>query len=386
MKVLPLTAVMNIALASAALAAEDIASATDPPPTRIVAGHVTRADDGSPVVGAKIYMKQTGPAVTDTNGYYELRHQLDGYRSIWINADGLATENRRIDVWGKKRLDGVDWVLEPSYQIRGLVLDEQGQPVEGAVVHLREWSEVQTRAAADGSFHLDCARSDRPEAIEVESPDCDEYVLLENPPSEVTLMLCQRKIEVIGGVVVDLQGQPAVDIRVHLCPKSQISFEEDRDASRHIVTDATGAFRYPLTPGDYDLLVYNWQQTQVALLHNVRVAENERKTDLVIQLIDRPEMPGRVQAPDPSRYGRKELTVRPVNLDGLTCLPYWFYESALTDEAGRFQVRQLLPGRYLVELFGDLRRREAVLTQTINVTEQTTEIVLDGNEPDVERQ
>lgn len=373
--------VVVLTVCAVALRADEKLTTPNEPAPRIVAGHVTRADDGSPVVGARIYMKQTGPAVTDTNGFYELRHHLDGYRSIWINAKGLSIINRKIDVSGKDRVDEVDFVLEPSYQIRGRVVDEQGNPVADARVYISDDEEFQTIADAGGNFHLDTMMARRPKAISAESPDCDEFVELDNPPHEAgTLVLCRRSVAVLAGVVLDAQGNAAKDIRVWLCPKN------DGESARECDTTTDGRFRFPVPGGSYDLLVYNWQQTQVALLRNARVAENERKTDLVIQLTDRPEVRGRVASNHPKRFARKELTLTPVDLQGLTCHPYWFYESALTDEAGRFQVRQLLPGRYQVELFGDLRRREAVLTQTINVTEQTTEIVLDGNEPDVERQ
>ena len=337
-RILPVAVLVVCAVA---LRADETLTTPDEPAARIVTGHVTRADDGSPVVGAEIVMKQTGPAVTDTNGYYELRHHLDGYRSIWINAKGLSIINRKIDVTGKERLDGVDFVLKPSYQIRGRVVDEQGRPVAGARVYISEDEEFQTLADDGGNFHFDTLLARRPQAISAESPDCDEFVELENPPHDAgTLVLCRRSVAVLAGVVLGAEGQPAEGIRVWLCPK------DDRESTREFDTTAEGRFRFPVPGGSYDLLVYNWQQTHLSLVQNVRVAENERKAYLMIQLVERPEVSGRVASNFPQRFARKELTLVPVKLRGLSCSPAWFYESALTDEAGRFRVRQLLPGRY----------------------------------------
>lgn len=344
-------------------------------PTRIVAGRVTRVEDGSPVEGAEIFMKETGPALTDADGRYELHHHLDGNHGIWINALGLAFERRRIDVSGKDRLDGVDWVLPPSFQMRGRVVDELGYPVANARISIPGWEECQTIADAAGNFFFDTLRTTSPPIINAESPDCDEFLQVENPTAEAgTLVLCRRRVALLAGMVVDPDGYPAEGIRVHVCLGRSAAGDAD-DSGREFFTAVDGRFRLPMTAGNYDLFVYNWQKTLVAFVRHVTFAENERLTDLVIWLKARPEIDGRIESDRPERFARRELTVRPINLGGSTCYPFWFYETARTDDAGRFRVRQLLPGHYRVDVF-EARDTPPIFSKMIEANDQTGEIVI----------
>lgn len=349
--------------------------AADDEATGIVAGRVTRADNGAPVAAAEIFMKESGPALADAAGHYELHHHLDGNHGIWINAKGLAFQRRRIDVLEKDRLDGVDWILPPSFQIRGRVVDEQGNPVASARISIPGWEENQTIADADGNFLYDTVRTYPPDTINAESPDCDEFIQLKNPSSDAgTLVLCRRSVAILAGMVVDPEGQPAEGIRVHLC-LGKSADDDDDDSGREFITTADGRFRIPMAAGNFDLFAYNWQKTQIAVLRHVTLADSEHKSDFVIWLNARPEIDGRIQSGNPELFAQRELTVRPVDLGGSTCYPYWFYESSRTDTAGRFRVRQLLPGHYQVDVFTS-RGKPPIFSQTINVTQQTAEILI----------
>ena len=341
----------------------------------IVAGRVTRADNGAPVKGAAIMMKESGPALTDADGHYELHHRLEGNHGIWINADGLAFQRHRVDVSAQGRVDGIDWVLPPSFQVRGRVADEQGTPVANARISVPGWEENQTVTGVDGSFLYDTMQADAPLVINAESPECDQFIQIEHPASNAgTLVLCRRNVATISGLIVDPDGQPARDIRVHVCLGKSVA-DDDDDSGREFITAADGRFRIPVAGGTYDLFMYNWQKTQVSVLRQVTLSDGERLSDLVIWLYARPEISGHIESGNSALFAERALTVRPLDLDGSTCFPFWFYESSRTDAAGRFRVRQLLPGRYRVEVFTS-RTEPPFFSQIITVTEHTTAIVV----------
>lgn len=131
-------------------------------PAGRIAGTV-RNDEGTPLGGVRVNVTREGGMQSGTlfgGNYTELTTESDGtYEVSWLDPgryrvsvggspfgglfgsgeDALARSHRNgVDVEAGETVTGIDFKLGSSLQIRGTVVDAQGQPVEGAGIFVRD--------------------------------------------------------------------------------------------------------------------------------------------------------------------------------------------------------------------------------------------------------
>jgi len=125
-----------------------------------VAGRVEDARGGAPVeqyaleAMADRFRRRT--RVSDGRGAFELRGIPAGPVELRVEAQGYASQSRRVTVKPASRpleltLEGIVFALARSGTVTGRVTDLLGRPVAGAVVQA---AGLRVRTAADGSFTL----------------------------------------------------------------------------------------------------------------------------------------------------------------------------------------------------------------------------------------
>ncbi len=121
---------------------------------------------GRPIEGAFVsrggYPNTTGPgiAVTDADGAFELCGAIPGRQPVWARRAGLAADCVDVEVADEASAD-VEITLRPGHTIRGVVVEEGGEPVpyaevrpEGSPTMGRSYVGDSGRTDAAGAFTL----------------------------------------------------------------------------------------------------------------------------------------------------------------------------------------------------------------------------------------
>ncbi len=145
--------------------------------TAIFSGTI-RATGGGPVAGAEVNF--VGRRVrTDAEGAFRVEGidpaDLNFDPWVTVTADGYATAKRVYERPAPWDQGGNDFVLEPAVPVKGRVVDEAGNPVEGAQVTLKlgDFGVETGHSGADGRFTLKAAAG-------------QEATLFLNPPQPYT--------------------------------------------------------------------------------------------------------------------------------------------------------------------------------------------------------
>jgi protocatechuate 3,4-dioxygenase beta subunit len=125
-------------------------SATTPSTlTGIIRGQVVRADTGQPLRKAQVSVRIVSPpetrtVTTDTNGRYELKGLPPSRYAPFARRDGYAlteygqkdpnTPGQQIELGAGQTIERIDFALRAGGAIAGRVLDEAGEPLAGAYV------------------------------------------------------------------------------------------------------------------------------------------------------------------------------------------------------------------------------------------------------------
>lgn len=130
----------------------------------VIAGRLLDLE-GAPIAGAHTRLERSGPGdlvlnsnITGADGVYRIAHIPAGLRDAESLADGFVSGKRiGIDVVAGKVTAGVDFILRPSPEISGRVLDASGQPLES--VRVRGWPvgggmSARAESGPDGRFTL----------------------------------------------------------------------------------------------------------------------------------------------------------------------------------------------------------------------------------------
>lgn len=226
--------------------------------------------------------------------------------------------------------------------ISGVVLDHEGNPIEGATVDMRRIvgdkadPRIYTESAADGSFAFrNVAPSKRVDVMAkkdgmVWMPDQNGmHELTEAGLSDVVVRLCPEAT--IEGRVVDLSGLPVTN--------KEVSAASDRNET--FLTDSAGQFRMGgLEPGTHGLSVIPKKQYTAATVDAaVTLKPGEKRTGVkIVYWGDDYTVSGRVV----NNKGEplKDVMVQLIGVDGPN--PREDY----TDEEGKFRLVRIPEGRY----------------------------------------
>lgn len=130
-----------------------------------IAGTVTSAVDGSPVVGASVSVSSTtdgrgGFATTDASGAYVVERLAPGTYSVTASAEGglvYLSGGGTFVLSNGAAVTGVDVVLGPGATISGVLRLDDGSPAAGVLVSIHSpngFTVNLTGSAADGSYEF----------------------------------------------------------------------------------------------------------------------------------------------------------------------------------------------------------------------------------------
>ncbi|MBD3180826.1 sigma-70 family RNA polymerase sigma factor [Candidatus Poribacteria bacterium] len=119
-----------------------------------VSGKITKAENGRPISGAEVRpgLLRHGSATTDQDGNYEFELKNYGDISVWVAADGFATQFKMVAISRGQKLENIDFALIPGTDVIGRVIDDKGNPIENA--------EVRTPISGNSGKRIGPARTD----------------------------------------------------------------------------------------------------------------------------------------------------------------------------------------------------------------------------------
>lgn len=216
---------------------------------------VTAEQDGEPVEGATLYFTGEDRSTpvqfkTEEDGRARRRVLPGEYRLHGVyHSDYRRTGERGETVVVEEgETTGLEFSLEPTPQLAGVVRDPAGAPVEGVTLRILPWSRAETTSDENGQFELKwdpsafgggmeepvsyllATHRDRNLAGAVELEEGTETLEVELGPGAV-----------FAGRVLDLDGEPIPDATVSVILKSGYwSSPVDREAA---ATDEEGVYR-----------------------------------------------------------------------------------------------------------------------------------------------
>jgi protocatechuate 3,4-dioxygenase beta subunit len=259
-----------------------------------------------------------------------------------------------------KTLEGVNFAMGKSREIRGRVVGPDGQPVPNAILtspfHIRG-----VEAQEDGTFTLEWSPQNEPVSLYAFSPDGASGTMMELPPhageaDTFTLMLSPA-VEVRGRVV-DEKGQPAKDARVRAAPRAPLFLIAGGcETMGSAITDAEGRFGIKVVRGiDYALEAnaegYGWARLEEFIPEreheNIGTLTLKKASAFVAGRVTdgagNPLKGVRVQAQQPPDLRRPRM--------------------AFTDAQGRYRIEKLVQGNVEIFIRRDDTPSERQETQT----------------------
>lgn len=319
-----------------------LAEAAAPSDGGVAVIEVVSAEDGQPLPGASVavrsasaprhwHFRHGGPrgftGESDARGRVEVPPQSGDDLILFVVLDYYVP-------YLGPYVPGTQVVLERLPPAQGRVLNERGQPVEGAMVTSTVHERVATRSAADGSFSLSLPRAarllaEKDGAVAVSPPARDD-----DSPQPLVLVLAAPTQR--AGRVIGRDGSPLAGVTVTAAVRA-VSWVQS--------TGDDGAFRVPELPG-------------------VPVALSFAKPGYVT-----------VEEPELLPLTGEVVLSRPARLEGQLVdqggRPLADHEVHLLDPVARFQLEETstdAEGRFAFE---DLGEPEVVLHAMTEALEQT---------------
>lgn len=276
------------------LATPSPAKVEDPYPASVgervrpVTVRVARASGGAPIAAANVRLRgleaeireiveaEILVAQTDEYGRFTYSHgeRLIALRAakgpvlVVVTADGFLGVTRPISADELAGLEEIQVVLARRLEIRGLVVDRRGDPVEGATVRLCEVDDPGTTwSSRTGAFELETA-SAAPVVVSVRHPErgaaevrIEARVVADDGSVDLARVVLEERGS-IGGVAVYPDGRPAprlwlVAERLSRAESSGVGVPCGGAATAggiQVRTEETGAFRFAdLDAGEYTL-------------------------------------------------------------------------------------------------------------------------------------
>jgi len=196
---------------------------------RTLSGQVVESMSGAPVAGATVTLTAirtmkvpglgaartfvgVGHATTGAGGIFRIGGLAPGHLRMSIKAHGYQEAKREIDIPEQSEPQPLLIELEKGAEIRGRVVDPEGQPVAGATVATMGRTYAETRSDAGGSFVLDGLA---PGAYELAADGAGlhgEATGTAGADEELTIHM--RRPRKILGLVLGPEGAPVTGARI----------------------------------------------------------------------------------------------------------------------------------------------------------------------------
>ncbi|GMV92886.1 MAG: hypothetical protein AMXMBFR82_26640 [Candidatus Hydrogenedentota bacterium] len=326
-------------------------------PRARINGQVLRADTGEPLTRFEVlvhpglamkvspWMEHEFVQMQDDEGRFTLDNVPGsmGFVFVAARAPGYAASVRELPgIAAGHVVDGVVLRLAPAVAVRGVVVNEAGQPIAGALIFAGGMPEdstpetgASTRTGADGAFSLEGVGPDVEQVTAYHAHYAPGSSSL--PVHDATLRIVLASPAAVRGVVT-LDGIPLAEewVRLEYRQAGPIASEE-------AATDAAGAFGFAgLPPGDVQISVSHWSELesgnlQYELTRQARIVSGSESTvDLALQSgasgIGGSVLIGGV----PARSGEVEITVHTAHGD--------FSRTASIDAGGWYSLSNIPAG------------------------------------------
>lgn len=284
---------------------------------------------------------------TGEGGRFAFRDLPSGSHRLRAWAEGFEpSEVREVEISREAESDLGTVVLEPALVLRGRVIDVEGRPLAGAKIFVgAPYPGGEAVAGTDGAFevgHLPRGRTLRLSA----SHEGYQRISVEVVPTENAepVELVMSRGGTLRGRVVDAAGRPASGAAVSV---------EGRTASgrfsRGLEADVEGQFTYSGAPGPVTVRAGSpegWTEPVEVTLETRRTKE--------VELVLRPgaTLEGRVLDADEIGVADVSVSLERTTAGGGKPKGFRFgRSSAVSDGAGRFALKGLAPGIYLLRAY-----------------------------------
>ncbi len=189
--------------------------------------------DGKPVIGAAVsvghYPSSTGTLSTRTKaeGAFSMDVVPPGLQSVWAVGEGYAAGSVRVELpEDGAQVVGIEVVLASGFQVAGIVLDEDGEPLPGAQIfpesagYMRgapQYIGPGTTSDSAGHFQLDALREERV-VLRVWAQGCSGLEQAVSAGTTNVILRPKRAGRLAGRVLDERTGQPIESFVVRLVP------------------------------------------------------------------------------------------------------------------------------------------------------------------------
>lgn len=324
---------------------------------------VTDEESKGPVSGAKVGITAMGhdPETTNGDGVAELHGVRPGWTQVKVKADGYAPAQSFTMVGAAGSSREVKVTLRKGAPLRGKVVTEGGEPIEGALMTLADASSAwggnrdtatsepdgtfEFPVVASGSYHV-TARDDE------HAPASSELLTVDGRSAVEDVIVTMKTGATIRGRVVTRDQQPGGFATVQVAPKldQRAGIGGDfADAVRSTTCDEAGTFELRGLPHaalklrasnddaasaitDVDLTAADQKQDVVLVLDVVGVIAG-----VVVDADGQPVAEAQVSA-FPDILGTNDSDIENLGMAGLT--------ADTTDGGGAFRLHGLADGKY----------------------------------------
>ncbi len=239
-----------------------------------VSGVVSSQTTNTPVAGAKVSFLHKS-SLTDAEGRYAIAGLPPIHVNIRVLARGYFVSERGVLLAGSRASACADFLLAPAASITGLVLDDVGRPLRGALVLPMSFESNSRNQRYDQDFQSYAVFTGEDGRFSLGGFSFGEAmlgsVLVECPPwlpttsaqialsqegtcGDVTVRMARPDL-VLRGCVTDVEGNPVGNAEVHIVHSHRMSAHREGEADvlplqRRTITGADGCFAFVnLPPG-----------------------------------------------------------------------------------------------------------------------------------------
>ncbi|WP_339730501.1 M56 family metallopeptidase [uncultured Gimesia sp.] len=253
----------------------------------------------------------------------------------------LAAQEKSADAEESKP-EAVMKPLKPAApeEIVGIVIDEEGKPIEGVLVDAWTWWQgTETKTNQQGVFRLNPKTDGGRAEVRISKPGYSPHYIVQQACGEDVLTVTLNRKTYIEGQLLDPSGKSVADATIQgLQGPKRGDGVLIGEVKTETTTDATGHYRMYVFPDTYEMRV-SVPGVGVARVPNIVVAKNQAKS-LDLQLKQGVRFEARVIDAD---------TGRPVDQ---VVLWSWRDRSVFgkSDTDGRIVIDGMLPGEFVFQV------------------------------------